>query len=495
MIVKLKKHSIQLKFILILTTVIICHSSCNKQLDKLRPHNVIFEDRQFDSPEGYSKAVVGIYNLIAGSATPSGGFNFNDMLIFLSEGKGNTIKALDAGTNKNSDLFNYTNSSSKDLSHTYDFWRAGYNTILHINKVLSHINENETNNLILQAKAEALFLRAYTYFNLVRLYGKPYYQDADKSLGVMLVLSDNLSSDAAQPRATVAETYAQIIQDLSASIQYFKASKSNSYASANAAYALLSRVYLYKGGTYNNADQEANEQVVAFTTKVIEAGAYKLLEGNEFLNYYKTDNLGNKEDIFAINTRFTQGSISSLFAMPSQINYSGGNYRPSPYLLNLIEPDDLRNNFYVKNLTPGNQDDNRAVSKYMLNYVSIYSISPLRYLRLAEMYLNRAEAYLKLKRQDAALADVNSIRKRAGLAVLSGLSDKELMDEIIKQRKIELAFEGHASFDDFRNGLDMVRNYDSGGSAAMVIKATDSNAIMMLPEEEIKDNPKLQQNK
>ncbi|ULT23671.1 RagB/SusD family nutrient uptake outer membrane protein [Sphingobacterium sp. E70] len=157
-------------------------SSCNKQLDELRPHNVIFEDIQFERPEGYSKAVVGAYNLVAGGAVASS-FNYNDMLIFLSEAKGNTIRALDAEVNKNTDVFNYINSSTKDRSHSYEFWRGSYTVLLHLNKILGHVKDTETNAEILQAKAEALFLRAYVYFNLVRLYGKPYHQSPGESLG------------------------------------------------------------------------------------------------------------------------------------------------------------------------------------------------------------------------------------------------------------------------------------------------------------------------
>lgn len=468
-------------------------SSCNKQLDELRPHNVIFEESQFDRPEGYSKAVLGAYALVSGSASTTS-FSYNDMIIFFGEAKGNTIKALDAQINKQTDVFNYVNSSNKDLSYTYDYWRASYSCILHINKILAHVSDSETNPVILQAKADALFLRAYVYFNLVRLYGKPYYQNPNESLGVMLVLKDRNGPGFAPERATVSQVYQQIIADLEVAAPLFTSNRTNSYGSKYGAYAFLSRVYLYMGGSLASPVDNYNQKAAEYATKVIDEGGYKLLQGADYTNYYKTNNINNKEDIFAVNTDYKQGLISNSFAMPSQINYSGGLYRPSPYLLSLLEPNDLRNQFYVTNVTPGYPDDNRAVSKYMLNYVSLYSISPLRYLRLAEMYLNRAEAYSKLKRDGEALKDVNIIRQRTGLLALSGLQTTALQDEILKQRKLELAFEGHASFDEFRNGLPMVRNYTSGSSGQMTVQPTDRKVILQIPEEEITENNNLKQN-
>lgn len=477
----------------IFLSVLVLFSGCDKQLDQLRPHNVTFEEKQFETSEGFTKAIWGIYALISGRASTSS-FNYNDMQFYLSEAHGNTIKSLDAQVNMHTDIFNYTNSSGKDFSHTYEYWRGSYMTILHINTLLANVKPGENSPVILQAQAEALFLRAYVYFNMVRLYGKPYYQDATSSLGVMLITDAKQELDFAPPRATVDEVYQQVIKDLKASIPLFQQQKTNSYASEGAARALLSRVYLYMGGPFAGSNQRANQQAYNYADTVIRQGGYTLLEDSAYVGYYEKTNIGNTEDVFAINTAQGQGLISNLYAMPSQINYSGGLYRPSPDLLRLMEADDLRNNFFMTNVTPGYPQDNKATTKWALNYVSLYSNSPGRYLRLAEMYLNRAEAAVKLGRDDQALADVNVIRDRAGLSKLSGLTGLDLFEEILKQRKLELMFEGHASYDDFRNGRPMVRTYTSGSSGPMTVEATDPDILLKIPEEEIVSNPNLVQN-
>jgi len=468
--------------------------SCGKQLDQLRPHNVIFEDAQFDSSEGYTKAVSGIYSLIALGSETGNSLGFTDMQIFFSEAKGNTIKALDAQINRNTDVFDYQNSASRDRSWSYFYWRSAYNALLHINKVIGRVEQGETDPVILQAKAECLFLRAYVYFNLIRLYGKPYYQDPASSLGVMLVLSDQVSPNFKPARATVEEVYQQIVIDLESCLPLFTQSKSSSFASKYAAEALLSRVELYRGGTFSAPDQQANAKAFEHAERVIREGGFRLLENELYSGYYDADNRANTEDIFAINGEFTNGYIAGLFKMPPNPSYSGGLYRPSPFLLSLMSQDDRRRAFYVENLTPGYPDDVLAVNKYNIGYVTLYSRSPYRALRLTEMYLNKAEALVKLKRDSEALQTVNVIRQRAGLMPLSGINGETLFMEILKQRKIELAFEGHASYDEFRNGLPMVRNYASGSSGVMTVQPTDPGILMQLPAEEIADNSNLTQN-
>lgn len=468
--------------------------SCNKELDKLRPHNVIFEEKQFDTPAGYSKAVLGIYSLISTGSEASIGVGYTDMQIFLSEAKGNTIRANDAQINRNTDAFDYINSSNRDLSYTYAYWRSSYNALLHINKVLAHVKEGESNPVILQAKAESLFLRAYIYFNLVRLYGKPFYQGKGNALGVMLVVNDEFAPGLAPKRATVAEVYEQVMADLRNAIPLFKQKKTSSYASSMAAEALLSRVALYRGGTFSSPNKDANQLAFEHADKVIRQGDFQLVGGDAFKTYYDTDNLKNTEDIFAINGEFMNGIIANFLKMPAQINYSGGLYRPSPYFLSLLEAKDARRAFYVENVTPGFPEDHLACNKYNIGYASLYSRSPYRYLRLGEMYLNRAEALVKLGRDTEALADVNRIRRRAGLDEIQNLAGEALFKEIMKQRKIELAFEGHASYDEFRNGLSMERNYDSGKSSAMTVLPTDTKILMKIPDEEMANNPNLEQN-
>ncbi len=111
------------------------------------------------------------------------------------------------------------------------------------------------------------------------------------------------------------------------------------------------------------------------------------------------------------------------------------------------------------------------------------------FLRWGEVILNRAEAYAKLGQNDKALADVNVIRKRAGIpeegmfaaGKMHGYTD--VLDIVLDERRLELAFEGHRMFDVYRNKRDMDRRFP-GAQPWEVVKYTDNKIQYPIPETE-----------
>ena len=295
-------------------------------------------------------------------------------------------------------------------------------------------------------------------------------------------------------RATVKETYEQIIKDLEGAAALMTKRPNNSYANRYAAYALLSRVYLYMGSTFAAPNTAYNQKAIQYADSVIMNGGYSLLQGTAYANYYTTSNQTTSETIWAMNDTVGSSITSMSFQYPTLSGYTGSWARPSKEFIALLEANDLRKNYYKKQVYPGNTEDTLQVVKYGINYTAIYTNSPTNYLRLAEMYLNRAEAKVKTGDNAGGIADLNVIRVRAGLSSVTGLSGQALFDEILKQRRIELAFEGHNSFDYFRNGLAMVRNYASFGSAPITVQATDPKVVLRISQDEINFNPNLVQN-
>lgn len=117
-------------------------------------------------------------------------------------------------------------------------------------------------------------------------------------------------------------------------------------------------------------------------------------------------------------------------------------------------------------------------------------------LRLAEIYLNRAEARAEQGNSTGALEDLNVIRSRANIPTYSSVPDGEnLVDMILQERRIELAFEGHRKFDIFRKGKTLDRRYpgthDRGTEAAvkLTVKPTDKEVIELIPQREINAYP------
>jgi hypothetical protein len=337
------------------------------------------------------------------------------------------------------------------------------------------------------------------YFNLVRLYGRPYYQSPSTNLGVPIIIAPVASVSDKPTRATVEATYAQIISDLTTAAKTFTQTKVNSFASKYAAYALLSRVYLYMSGTFAQPNT-ANAQLASkYADSVIMNGGFALLTGTAYTTMYASSNQANTETIWAINHDATNTPVPTLLYQPTGVyagntSYSTGQFKPSPDLLGLMQTGDLRKNFYFTDKYPNNTVDTLSTKKYQYKYTTVYnSAAPYNYLRLAETYLNRAEAKLKNGDNAGALADLNVIRTRAGLAS-AALTGQSLFDEIMVQRRIELAFEGHNSFDYFRNGLPMVRSYSSFNSAPITVNPTDGKVVLQISQDILTENGNIVQN-
>lgn len=474
-------------------------TGCDNKLDGIQPHNVNFEEQQFSTPQGFTRATVANYDDFCLNAADRDWLN-------LSEFKGNNIRvvavtststAMDA---QNVDAFTYTNASSKDFGLSHKFWAANYKVMLGVNTVLKHVAEGEKDATILQAKAENLFLRAVINFNLVRLYGMPYYQSPSTNLGVPLILRPIVSVSEQPARATVEATYKQIIDDLQGAIASFTTRKNNSFATRYGAYAMLSRVYLYMSGRIEDPNTQFAALAAQYADSVIMNGGYTLLQGNTYVNSFNNTNRPNAETIWAVNKDVKTTSIPILLYRPTgslatDPNYNTGQFKPSPDLMALIASNDLRRNLFMTEKFPGNNIDTLSTTKYRYKYVQVNnSAAPVNYLRLAEVFLNRAEARLKAGNPGGALNDLNEIRRRAGIGEAIGLTGKPLFDEILKQRRIELAFEGHNSFDDFRNGIAMVRTYSSFNSPAMTIQPNDPKVVLRISDDVMIENRNMKQN-
>lgn len=181
-----------------------------------------------------------------------------------------------------------------------NFWNSSYKAIAQSSNIINMIEEGQSTEVDNQL-GEAYYIRGMMYFYLVRAYGRPYYQSPETNLGVPIV--NGTPEDVFQKypdRATVAETYKQVINDLKKAISLLSIDKGNIYASQNAAKALLSRVYLYMSGTYDNPNTEYAQLALQYADEVIKSGKYSLLPREDFMKYNTFTPENNDETIFAI---------------------------------------------------------------------------------------------------------------------------------------------------------------------------------------------------
>ena len=306
-------------------------------------------------------------------------------------------------------------------------YNSYYNAINIINSVIAYLPEikeegAKKDNIL----AQAYFLRALAYFDISRTYG-----------GVPLILDPSESPDngAGKKKSAYSEVLSQVRSDLEKAVSLFDESiPDKGRASKWAAYALLSRACLY---------QEDFASAQDYSSKVIDSGKFSLCENiSDFYQRAKS-----QESIF----EFIFSSADKLpfytYYLPSD---KGGrlDYIPNPELSNeLMDPSKGGKRSQLIN---DKGDGVYVISQYAKQDGS----SSIQTLRLAEQYLIRAEARLRGSSSDTegAVADMNVIRERAGLSPI-GKADKEtLLLALERERRYELAFDGHRFNDIIRTG-------------------------------------------
>ncbi|HEX6983702.1 MAG TPA: RagB/SusD family nutrient uptake outer membrane protein [Balneolaceae bacterium] len=344
-----------------------------------------------------------------------------------------------------------------------DTWLAFYNMINITNNVLSALDVVDA-DIRGRVEGEAKFLRGVAYFELVRLYAKPWNQgDPAQNLGVPLVLLPDSKVEETQdlPRATVAEVYAQVIKDLEDAKSLLPPSN-GVFATEFAAAGMLARVYLQQQ-RYQQAAEEANY--------VIENGGFSLEP--DYADAFNRVGGVSTEDIFTLRISAQDGfnTIHNHYASDS-LGGRGDITLTSQHLSLYEETDGERRDI--------NYTDEEGVrtGKYTMQYGNVPVI------RLAEMYLTRAESNFRLGigsyvGPNTPAEDLNIVRNRVDLPAIANPTLQDILDE----RFLELAFEGHWLHDMKRLELS------PGG-----ISWDDANLVFPIPLREMNVNKNLVQN-
>ena len=317
---------------------------------------------------------------------------------------------------------------------------------------LSVIGDADIKNRI---EGEAKFLRALSYFELVQ-----HFSSGEMGVPLRTTGISDYTLDLSLERATTTEVYDLIISDLNAAIGLLPEAN-DFFADKFAAEALLARLYLYRGD-YAQARDAAHT--------VIENSGRSLT--NSFAVAFNND-ANSSEDVFAFQVTSQTGSNSLITFYASEGNGGrGGDITINDSYVALFENEaDERSTFFYESPENGG----RLTSKYTNQFGNV----PI--LRLAEIYLIRAEANLEAGTEigQLPLADVNTIRARAGATPLETIS-KEV---ILKERQLELAFEGFFIY-------DIKRTQSTIGD----IPWNDPRLTLPIPQSEMDTNRAVEQN-
>lgn len=354
-------------------------------------------------------------------------------------------------------------------------WGAAYNAINIANNVLANMDKVVAADKN-RVKGEALLIRAAMHFELVRLFARD-FTDGDPNVnpGVPLMTAPtNSTADITKPaRNKVAAVYAAVIADLTEAENLLPATN-GVFATKAFAAGMLSRVYLQKAD-YAGARDAANRAIAAATGK-------SLLP--VFMNNFN-QGANTAEDLFAIQVSDQDGGNNlHLFYSVDIFGARDGDIEVNPVHLSIYEAGDSRGSV-TANPSASTAFNTAFYTKYgayrTAKFRDLYK--NVKVMRLAEMYLTRAEANYRLGTAvgDTPLNDVNRIRKRAGATEWTSITD---VAQIYQERSRELAFEGFAIHDARR----FKRTIDGK-------PWNDLRFVLWIPFREINANPNLEQNK
>jgi starch-binding outer membrane protein, SusD/RagB family len=349
-------------------------------------------------------------------------------------------------------------------------WVAIYRVLSRVNNTIDKIPMIDPENMSEAEKnlalAELRFLRALAHYDLMRLFGPVPIRD--RAVG-------NDEESLNPPRNTVAEVLLIVNDDLDYAIEYLSASLIPGRASKPAAQALKARVALHQ--YYITGNNAFLTKAIDMATEVIDHPSFTLVP--DYATLFNVENEGNSESVFQISFNDQDRNLTARYFAHTSVE---GRYEFSPTTsyLNSFAEDDVRKDISIS--MAGN-------APYVLKFNDVASgTDPVYVLRLAEMYLVRAEAATILQREtDVILEDINAIRVRAGLQPANISSYTGLMLEIESQRQKEFAFEGHRWFDLTRTGR----------AIEVLEKVSNPNQYLFpIPQAEIiaNDNPGMYQN-
>jgi hypothetical protein len=471
-------------------------SSCRKFIEVDPPKTSINEENVFENDVSAAAVLTGIYTNLSNQGITSanlpglslfGGLSSDELTLY----------------NKNDQLltaYNTNNLTPTNTGTNTDFWISTYQIIYKLNDALEGVSSSKgiSGNVKKQLLGEAKFMRSFCYLYLVALYGD-----------VPLVLTTDYKTNSVIGRTNSSDVYLQIISDLKSAVELLNPSYveadlvSNSLDTERtrpnkwAAVALLARAHLYFGD-FDAAQSEASDVIMNTSIYSLES-------------IDNTFDIASKETIWALqptdvgpNSNTPEGR---LFVLPT----SGPRMPDYPVFLsnsvfNSFEDKDLRKTRWVGKVSvrvSGQGDSTEEITyrypfKYKIGAIIAQSSEYSVVIRLAEMYLIRAEARIQKGELAAGISDLNKLRARARdesmptseqLPDLSlGLPKQDALNALVHERLVELFSEwGHRWFDLKRLKLsDAILKPIKGGDW----QSTD--VLYPIPEYEITANPSLQ---
>ncbi len=444
--------------------------------------NVLDQQPQFQiaTSEAFS-------NPINAEATLNGLYNeaqliYNWRAQTISELASDLVQSIDTWDNFNVlDEFRQT----PDNTEVDDLYTQLYRTIDVANNIIAFaptvpgLDETRINDMV----GQAYTFRGMMYFELAKYFGGIPNKYGELGMVIETEPSIGVTEASYKSRSSLEALWDQIRSDLEEGERLLPATRASNYLTRSrlvkaAATAMLARYSLY-------IDQWA--QAETYATQVITQGDYTL--ANPFSDIFRTE--FSSESVFEMEYNVVDFSGFRQWYYPASLNGRGGLSFHEPFAAELLQRQgtDARSNLIDFNPAFGGV-------YYSTKFDLLQNASNVPVIRIAEMYLIRAEARVRQNNISGGLEDLNMVRNRADLPDATASTADELINLVLEERKFEFAIEGHRFFDMTRTGraVNVFTNLPrTTGASLYSIESTDKY-VFPIPTSEILTNSNMIQN-
>lgn len=434
--------------LIVLFTIILFIGGCSNDFINLAPQSEVTVENFYKTESDLEQAVIASYAALKSNNQ----YRLN--FLYLMEVRSDNSYYEDITQTNVADLDFFrepTNNSILDNT-----WKTCYIGIQRCNIVLNRIDGISMDENIKEIrKGEVKFIRALTYFNMVRMWGE---------IPVVLQEIDNPFNGYSHIRQPIAEVYDAIINDLEDAINALPVNQADiGRVTKGAALSLLGKVYL--------TTEQWDKAVI--TLKQVESLGYQILPN--YADVFDAENENNKESIFEIQFASGFDGEGSLFmrahtpqgntTLLSGVTAGAGFSIPTQDLFDAFTASDLRKNVTVSQLP---SPDGRFYTNKFNAIPSIPNDEDNNFivLRYSDVLLMLAEALNEqgYVANGEAFTYLNTIRKRAGLSLFNSnnlLNQEDFREAVLTERRLEFAFENHRWFDlvRTRKAIEVMSNY------------------------------------
>ncbi len=397
-------------------------------------------------------------------------------------------------TTLNNFVFNNADGYAQGL------WSTAYTVIKYANTVISSTLTSTAN--IAQYQGEAYAIRALMHFELVRNFATPYTVDKTKP-GIPIVTK--YSQDALPPRNTVQEVYTQVIADLEKAYTMMTQYRGTAYFSKYAARALEARVY-QNMGDWPNALATSLDVINNSGWTLLSANAYVAPSGNATINpstyspggYWAnaaTQTSTKNETLFEVSSDLpSNNGFDQIGFIYLTLGGGYGDLLATPELANLYSATDVRKGLVPVGIRSGQAGTVYQSYKYP-NAANATDKDDVKVLRLSDIILIAAEAYYNAGDIVNANLYLNKVAQQRDPSFL-GYADAgtTVLDDILTERRKELAFEGSRLWDLIRLQRSWTKIKNQSPLTTVSVTPTNPALLYPIPVSETNANPNIAQN-